>query len=97
MINNRLIVLGAKRQIRLFEKSNWLKTFGARYYEWLERSSRRFVCQFVTDSSPLDRLRQLSGRRPQVILLLDFEDEQHRIKGLAKAQAGKLDQFEISY
>lgn len=97
MINNRLTVIGAKRQVRLFERSSWEKTFGARYYEWLESSSGRFMCQFATDGSPLDRLKLLSGRWERVILLLDFEDEHNRIKGLAKAQAGKLDHCEISY
>ena|SRR6266404_2485086 len=96
-VNNRLTVIGAKRQVRLFERSSWAKTFGGRYYELLESSSGRFMCQFVTAGSPLDRLKLLSGRWERVVLLLDFEDEQSRIKGLTKAQGGKADHCEISY
>ena len=97
MISNRLTVIGSRRQVQSFERSSWAKVFGARYYEWLETSPGRFMCQFTTDHSPVDGLKKLSARWERVILLLDFEYEENRMKGLAKAQAGKLDLCEINY
>ena len=62
MISNQLTVIGSRRQVQLFEKSDWAKMVNVRYYEWLETSPGRFMCQFTTDSSPLNPLKELSER-----------------------------------
>ena len=40
---------------------------------------------------------KLSRRSALLTLLLDYEYEMHRIKGLAKAKAGEVEHYEISY
>jgi hypothetical protein len=96
----RLTVLGTKRDVRRFESSAWEKILRARYYDPLQLSPCRFVCQFETDnqdSHGLKRLQRLSRSHPALVLLLDFELFPGRIKGLAKAKAGELEHCEISY
>ena len=97
MTNNRLAVLGSKRQVGLFQKTNWVRRLRARHVELLENSPRRYTCQFETESAALKSLMPLSRRWPRLTFLLDYEIEERRMKGLAKAQAGKLDHCEISY
>jgi len=94
---NRLTVLGTKREIQRFQNSAWERHLLARYLEPLELSPRRFVCQFETDPHDLKRLQSLSRRWPGLVLLLDFELTRRRIKGLAKARAGELEHCEIGY
>lgn len=95
--HNRLTVLGSKREVGRFENSAWAKTLRVRYLEPLEFSPRRYVCQFETNPHDLRRLQVLSRRWPGLVLLLDYEVPRSRTKGLAKAQAGKLEHCEIGY
>jgi hypothetical protein len=95
--NYRLMVIGAKAQVRQFQDSGWGKGLGARHGEWLENSPSRFVCEFETDAPPLDPLRILSRHWPGLILLLDYEEEEKRIKGLAKAAAGQIAHCQFEY
>ena len=95
--HNRLTVLGAKREVGRFQNSAWEKLVRARYLEPLEFSPSRFVCQFETNPHELHRLQVLSRRWPGLILLLDYEVPRIRTKGLAKAQAGKLEHCAIGY
>ena len=94
---NRLTVLGTKRDVRRFQNSAWEKSLHARYSDPLQLSPCRFVCQFETESNPLTALQRLSRSHPGLVLLLDFELVQVRIKGLAKVKAGKLEHCEIGY
>jgi len=94
---NRFTVIGSKREIQRFQNSAWEKILRVRYLEPLECSPRRFVCQFETHAHTLQRLVALSRRWPCMVFLLDFEIASQRIKGLAKAKAGKLEHCEISY
>ena len=94
---NRLTVLGAKREVQRFQNSAWERHLRARYLEALQFSPRRFVSLFETDPHDLRRLQSLSRRWPGLVLLLDFEVMHRRIKGLAKAQAGELEHCEIGY
>jgi hypothetical protein len=93
----RLTVIGTKRDVRRFRASAWEKILRARYYDPLELSPCRFVCQFEIGTPDLLRLRRLSKSQPGLVLLLDFESFPGRIKGLAKAKAGELEHCEISY
>ena len=95
--NNRLTVLGSKEQVQRFLKSKWDQRLRARYCEWLENFPRRVVCLFETDGPPLELLRRLSRHEPQLTLMLDYEVEQRGIKGLAKAQAGRIAHCELEY
>lgn len=94
---NRLTVIGAKPVVQRFQNSAWEKSLRVRYLEPLEFSPRRFVCQFETDPHDLRRLQTLSRRWPGLVLLLDFELTQRRIKGVARARAGELEHCEIGY
>jgi hypothetical protein len=63
----------------------------------VENSPGRFTCQFESESLSLERLRNVSRRWPRLVFLLDCESETNRIKGPAKAKAGKLEHCEINY
>jgi hypothetical protein len=94
---NRLTVLGSKEQVQRFLKSKWERRLRARYCEWMENLPRRVVCLFETDEPPLASLRKISWRRRHLALLLDYEIERVRIKGLAKVQAGRIAHCELEY
>lgn len=95
--SNRLTVLGPKRQVQRFINSKWDRRMGARYGELIESSAGRFVCSFETDESPLEGLRALSQRWPDLVLLLDYEIEAKRAKGLLKAKDGLLELHQTEY
>jgi hypothetical protein len=97
LYSNRLTVLGSKTQVQRFQKSHWDRHLAARHGELLEDSPGRFACQFETESTSLERLRRLSRRWPNLVLLLIFESEEKRIMGLVKAKAGKLEHWQTSY
>jgi hypothetical protein len=88
---------GDWHEVQRFRASAWEKVLRARYYDPLELSPCRFVCQFEIGTPDLLRLRRLSKSQPGLVLLLDFESFPGRIKGLAKAKAGELEHCEISY
>ena len=91
----RLTVIGSKRDVRHFHKSTWESTLRVRYLDPVVLCPCRFVCQFEADDPGLQRLQALSRRWPGMILLLDYEA--HRLKGVAKAKAGKMEHHEIRY
>jgi len=93
----RLTVLSTKRNLQSFRNSAWEKSLRARYAEPLELSLCRFVCQFETPAQNLKPLQLVSRSHPGLVLMLDFEAFPVRIKGLAKAKAGELEHYEISY
>ena len=94
---NRLTAIGSKRQVQLFRKGTWATPLGARHCELLETSPTRFACQFETQAPPLESLTELSRRLPRLTLLLDYDGESRRIKGLAKANGGKLVHYRVVY
>lgn len=91
----RLTVIGSKRDVRRFQKSQWETMLRVRHLDPLLLCPCRFTCQFETDDPGLKRLQTLSRRWPGLILLLDYEVA--RLKGVAKAKAGKLEHHEIRY
>jgi hypothetical protein len=92
---NRLIVLGGRGKLRAFQNSDWLAAVHGRHAEPLEFAPTRFVCQFETTENPLPALRRLSRFHPRLIFLLDYETD--RLKGLARAKAGRLVHHQIRY
>ncbi len=95
--NNRLTVLGSKRQVQRFVNTNWERRLHGRHGELMENSAGRFVCVFDTDEPPVAALRPLSWRLPELCLFLDYEIEAQRLKGLARAQRGQMHQCQFSY
>jgi hypothetical protein len=95
MYHNRLTVLGGRRVLRKFQDSDWLAAMAGRYAEPLELAPTRFACQFETPGNPLPALRRLSRSHPGLIFLLDYET--NRLKGLAKAKAGRLVHHQIRF
>jgi hypothetical protein len=94
----RLAVIDSKRTVSLFAgNSKWIKTIGGRHIEWLELSAQRHVCQFETELPPVERLQKVSRHWTGLTLLLDYDNEVSRIKGLAKAKAGQIEHCEIAY
>ena len=95
--NSRLTVLGRQVRVARFLKSKRDLRLHARHLELIENSPGRFVCMFETEEAPLEALRGLSRRFPDLIFLLDHESDPERVKGLAKAHGGQLQHFEVSY
>ena len=94
---NRMTVLGSKEQVQRFLKSKWERRLHARYCEWIENFPCRVVCLFETDDPPLESLSKLSRGWPQLTLMVDYEIERQRIKGLAKTQEGQTSHCEFGY
>ncbi len=94
---NRLTVLGPTPELGRFLKSKWDRRLHARHVEWMENSPSRFVCLFETGEPPLEHLRKQSEWWRSLMFLLDYEVESERKKGLAKANAGRLEHWETTY
>jgi hypothetical protein len=94
----RLTMVGSKGAVASFAgSSGWKMTLGARHIDWLQLSPGRHVCQFETEQPPVAQLQKISRRWARLTFLLDYEDEENRIKGLAKAKAGRIEHCEIGY
>ena len=95
--NNRLTVVGPKADVGQSLKSKWYRRLGARHGEMMENLRRRYVSIFETDEPPLEPLRKLSRRWPRLVFLLDYEIESKRIKGILKAQTGRIASCQLEY
>ena len=96
--NCRLTLVGSKRTVASFAASSgWIKTLGARHIDWLQLCPGRHVCQFETECPPVGPLRRVSRTWSRLTLLLDYEEETGRTKGLAKAKDGQVEHCEIGY
>jgi hypothetical protein len=78
-------------------KEEWTAESGARYVELLEHSADRHSWQFETDEPPLKFLKALSRRWRSLTFLLDYDWEDKRLKGLARAKAGRLRNYCVIY
>jgi len=99
MTINRLTVVGPADDLKQFDrKEEWTAESGARHIELLEHSADRYAWQFETDDPPLKFLKAaLSRRWRSLTFLLDYDWEEKRIKGLAKAKAGRLRNYSVIY
>ena len=98
MTTNRLTVVGPTGDLKQFDqKEEWIKQAGARYIELLEQSNDRHAWQFETDEPPLRFLKAVSRRWRLLTFLLDYDWEDKRIKGLAKAKSGRLKNHCVIY
>jgi hypothetical protein len=83
--NCRLTIIGPKKLVTAFgDDVGWISTFAALHVEWLRLSPTRHVCEFSTRLPPVTQLDEVSRPWRTLTLLLDYEDEKNRIKGLAK-------------
>jgi hypothetical protein len=94
----RLTIIGPGKPVAAFgDDTAWQSAFGARHVEWMQLSRRRHVCEFETNKHPVEPLVKLSRRWPRLTLLIDYENERNRIKGLAKGKAARVEHCEIGY
>ena len=94
---NQLTIFAPQKDMKPFLKSRWERTLSGRFWELRENMRTRVGWQFETQSSPIPSVAALSRRRPKLVLVLQWENETKRRIGLAKARAGKLEQFEVRY
>ena len=98
LCHNRLTVIGSRSAITRFaDDLAWKKQVGARHWQWLEHDPGRYVGQFMTNAIPIPAFVVLSKTWPTLTFLLDYEDEEERIKGLAKVKKGELEHCQIRY
>ena len=96
--NSRLTIVGPASDLKRFDrKSDWVREAGARYVELLEISPDRHSWQFETDEPPLKFLKSISARWSSLTVLLEYDWEDQRIKGLVKAKKGKLRHHRVKY
>ena len=94
---NTLTVFAPQKELRKLLQSRWERRLSGRFWELRENMRTRVGWQFETESSPIPSVEALSRRWPKIILVLHWENETKRSMGLAKARAGKLEQFEVRY
>jgi hypothetical protein len=98
LIDVRLTVVGEENSLSRFERSGWTESLKARHIELFEHSRSRCVWWYQTQAtSPFDRLASVSSRRARLVFLMDYEDQFGRVKGLARAKAGKIDHCQLAY
>jgi hypothetical protein len=94
----RLTLVGSARAVADFCNSQgWSRTMDAHHIDWLQLSPGRHVCEFETNLAPVTQLQMLSHRWARLTLLLDYEDERNRIKGVARAKRGQIEHRKINY
>ncbi len=97
---NRLFIVGPAGELRSFNRHvNWKDSPGMAHVELLEQSPGRHAWQFETDHPTLllQWLKRLSCGWPCLVFLLDYDQEDQKIKGLVKAKGGKLRHYRFSY
>jgi len=94
---NKLAVFATHKQLTKFLKRNWKKQLRGRFWELQETMGTRFGCHFETESSPIQSLEALSRRSMKVTFVLEFENMTKRTKGLVKAKAGVIEQYQVRY
>jgi hypothetical protein len=94
---NQLTVFAPQKELKKLLKSHWERSLSGRFWELLETMRTRVGWQFETESSPIPSIEALSQRWPKVVLVLQWENQTKRMMGLAKAKAGRLEQFEVRY
>jgi hypothetical protein len=97
LVHNQLTVLGPAAPLKQFLKTEFQKRLQARFFDWIEDSKGRFICQFDTDTLAASRLQRVSREEPKLTFLLHYEDEEARHIGAAKSKSGKLEHHQIAY
>ena len=92
---NQLTVFAPQKKLGEFLKTPWERSLSGRFWELRENMRTQVGWQFETESSPIPSVEALSRRWPKLVLVLQWENETKRMMGLAKARAGRLEQFEV--
>ncbi len=94
---NRLTIVGPPKDLkRFYRDERWIPAAGARHLDLLEHSADRHAWHFDTDTPPLPFLRNISRQWP-LTFLLDYDCEDQRLKGLAKAKNGRVSHYRVTY
>ena len=93
---NRLLLVGPARDLKAFDRLDWMKDAGAKHVELLEASPTRCAWQFETADPILSFLRKSSQHWPTLTFLLDYDCEDH-LKGLVKARKGRVRHCWVRY
>jgi hypothetical protein len=91
---NRLTVVGRTKEIARFKTKYEPDYLGLAL---LENSRTRVAWQFETGEPPISEIIQLSTLWHSLVLLLDYDREDRRIKGLVRAKAGALQHHLVRY
>ena len=94
---NQLRVFAPQKELRQFLTSHWERSLSGRFWELQENMRTRVGWRFETESSPIVSVEALSRRWPKLVLVLQWENGTKRMMGLAKARAGRLEQFAVLY
>jgi hypothetical protein len=95
---NRLLIVGPAKDLkRFYRDEHWMVQTGGRHFELLEHSPKRHAWQFDRNAPPLAFLRSASRQWPLLVFVLDYDSEDQRLKGLAKARNGRVRHFRIRY
>ena len=92
----RLTVLGHKKAMNRFHRSQWERWLKARNCTLLQDTSERFACLFETRTVPLTGLERLSRASPALVFLLDYELPKKRMKGLVVFRAGRSPSHQVT-
>ena len=94
----RLTIVGPARDLaRFFAQNEWRPETGILHVELMEKSCFRHIWQFDGAEPPLQFITGLSEKWPFLTFLLDYDREDKRIKGLAKAVRGLLQHDLVNY
>jgi hypothetical protein len=95
---NRLTMLGPEKElVRIVSKSNWMARAGAAHPELLEWSESRRAWEFATPEPPLEFLKRLSSRWTGLTFLLEYEEVDRRLMGLAKIKENQVEHSQVRY
>jgi hypothetical protein len=98
LCQNRLTVVGPKKDVARFENEFVRNPDpGLSSFELLEITATRVAWQFETAKPPLAFIKQASLDHPGLTLLLEYDREDRRVKGLAKAKEGRLRHHRVKY
>ena len=91
---NRLTVVGRTKDIARFKTKYEPDYLG---FALLETSRTRIAWQFETSQPPISEIIQLSTLWPSLVILLDYDRESRRRKGLVRAKAGETQHHLVCY
>ena len=95
---SRLTIVGPARDLsHFFAQHEWKPETGILHVELMEKSRFRHIWQFDGAEPPLQFITRLSDEWPFLTFLLDYDREDKRIKGLAKALKGQLRHLLVNY
>jgi hypothetical protein len=96
-IHNRLTALGSQRALKSFEKSDLFSSLLGKYPELYYADKTRHTWWFPSARVERRELMVISVQWPQLVLLLEFDNETRREMGIIKAVQGRVEQCQFTY